>query len=334
MKRRKFLGGLATTAAAGVAGCSGLGGGNGEDEDESTTTEEPETAVQYFFEDETGALGPLTDQEPELDETRKVVNQMTEQEYREFQTNDTEFASRAIDGTMRPIRDEDGESLDYTVEEMIDRAEEVYNNPKILYEEAGPKESRRERGINLEDEPDEHRFTRAIIFATMEAGVTSSGGANNIAPNIAEAAVEEIQPDFLDETNNYKLSTLRSSESVLAGPNERFIDKDSKETLEYENGYEETKAATGFRHPMGLLQYDKNGETHLKYVEVTDSISADLFYPDSIRDPEESLYRESTDAEYNGTENRVKKKIKYTFLPTLSLHGTTKKPENSRKREN
>ena len=284
MKRRDFLKGIgAVGSGAALAGCS-----DDERDPQPTPTEQPETAVQYFFEDETGALGHLTENpEQEMENTKTITNTETEQEYKEKQTNDTSYARDAISDNSVPNQD----GWDTSLEKIIDTAQKAYQNPEnIINEHSKDRESLNEFGINPEEEPEINTFIRSLIHAADQAGVFSSGGKNMIIPNIAETALQQIQPGFTENIQDFKLSTVYSSEPLPANSRNN-IDEDSIRETEHEEW-----AASGFRHPVGLLQYNKNGETHLKYVELTDPFwNASRFYPDSIREPEDSIYRETRD---------------------------------------
>jgi len=294
MRRRRFLyTGLAAGLTVGLAGCSnnpdqGTPTDNSsptesqpstdtstppntdestETDDDQQTEADPENAVRYFFEDETGALGHLADDEAPGNHDHIITNSTTEAEYQEMQRNDRKFAEGRKQG-----------QLSMTVDEMITRAEEIYNNPEANFDT----ERAETLGVNLLQEDDEITFTRALVKATQEAGVDSSGLADIVVANIAEDAVDQIQPGFTD----YKLSTLPATEAI--GPEYQGHAGGVRETedgLDYGN--------SGFRHMAALLQYQKNGETEVKYAEQTDGIDVTPIFSHAIRDPEESIYRSS-----------------------------------------
>ncbi|MFC7058844.1 hypothetical protein [Halovenus salina] len=234
------------------------------DEDDQQTEEDPETAVRYFFEDETGTLGHLADDDIPDDYDNVITNTTTEEEYQEKQRNDRQYPEGMEEG-----------QLTKTVDEMIERAEEIYNNPEEhieaeIYDD-----------LDLAAEDDEITFTRALIKATQEAGVTSSGLANIVVANIAEDAIEQIQPGFTD----YKLSTLPATEPANPG-------KEGHSGGVRENEFGHKYGNSGFRHMPGLLQYQKDGETKVKYAEQTDATNVNIFRR-VIRNPDFSLYRSS-----------------------------------------
>jgi hypothetical protein len=172
-----------------------------------------------------------------------------------------------------------------TPQQIIDRAKQYYNNPTQHFDT----DRAETLGINLETEPDEHTFTRALVKAASNAGVTSSGGANMVVSNIAEAAVQQIQPGF----NDYKLTGLLSSESIAAGKAD--VEKSIRETSTGER-----LGSTGFTHTPALLQYEKNGEQKVMYVEQTSPLEQRPKFSSVIREPEESAYRtDLEDGEFN-----------------------------------
>jgi hypothetical protein len=243
--------------------------------DEQQTETDTETAVRYFFEDETGALGHLGDEKIPKNTDNVTTNTLTEADYDEIQRNDRSYAEDAVETGLLPKTD----GLDMTVDEMITRAEEIYLNPEQNINDLGIED------LNFAEEDDEIVFTRALIQASQEAGVDSSGLADIVVSNIAEEAVNQIQPGFTD----FKLSSLRATEPI--GPKRSGHAggvKENKWDVKYGN--------SGFRHPIGLLQYEKDGETKLKYAEQTDAVNVNIFRR-VIRDPEFSLYRSSLDQE-------------------------------------
>jgi hypothetical protein len=241
--------------------------------EEQQTEEDPEKAVRYFFDDETGALGHLGDERIPENYDHTITNTTTEEEYQEMQRNDRFFSENAASDGGAP----QGEGLDMKVDEMISRAEEIYENPE------GNIDTRGYEDLNFAEEDDEIVFTRALVKASQEAGVDSSGLANIVVANIAEDAVEEIQPGFTD----FKLSTLPATEPIPPGGQGHTGGV-------RENEFNQSFGNSGFRHMAALLQYEKDGETELKYAEQTNAVNVDIFRR-VIRDPEFSLYRSSLD---------------------------------------
>lgn len=276
MRRREFL---RTGAVVGVttamAGCTA---GTGSDESPQTETSPPaaesdgetpqdtETPVRYFFEDETGALGHLGDENTPGDYDHVITNTATEADYDEIQRNDRVYPEGLEQG-----------QLTMSVDEMITRAEELYRNPQEKIDTLGIED------LNFAEEDDEIVFTRALIQASKEAGVDSSGLANIVVSNMAEDAVDQIQPGF----TNFKLSTLAATEPVAPGGQ-------GHSGGVRENEFNQSFGNSGFRHMAALLQYEKDGETQLKYAEQTDPVNVDIFRR-VIRDPQFSLYRSSLD---------------------------------------
>jgi hypothetical protein len=240
-----------------------------DDTDEQQTEADPENAVRYFFEDETGALGHLADEETPENYDHTITNSTTEDEYQEMQRNDRSYAEDAASSQTAP----NGQGLNMSVDEMIRRAEEIYNNPQEHIDTLGYED------LNLAEEDDEIVFTRALIKASQEAGVSSSGLADIVVANMAEDAVEQIQPGFTD----FKLSTLPATEPI--NPNRQGHSGGVRE-----NEWGQELGNSGFRHMAALLQYEKNGETELKYAEQTNAVNVNTFRR-VIRDPEFSLYR-------------------------------------------
>jgi len=270
MHRRKLLTGVATAGIASVAGCTG-----GTTDDETEDTEQEEDTIQrngeqYFFQDTTGTLGQLGEQSPssEAQDWQVIQNELTEDEWQEKQTNDVENTRRLtknVSGTNHT-------GLDMNVEEMLERAEEIYKNQEF---------NTWDGLIDIENEDDEITFTRSLIKASQEAGVDSSGLADDIVSNMAEYAEQEL--DFVD-FDNYKLSTLPATETIELhrGPDSH----DGAPRRGFMN--------SGFSHFPALLQYSKDGETEVKYTEMTKATLPNKFR-DAVRDPEDSKYRASLD---------------------------------------
>ncbi len=243
------------------------------EEDDQQTEADPENAVRYFFEDETGALGHLADDETPENYDHTITNSATESEYQEMQRNDQTYVEDAASSQTAPH----GEGLDMTVDEMITRAEEIYNNPQENIDTLGYED------LDFSKEDDEIVFTRALIKASQEAGVDSSGLADIVVANMAEDAVDQIQPGFTD----FKLSTLPATEPIAPG-------SQGHSGGVRENEYNQSFGNSGFRHMAALLQYEKDGETELKYAEQTNPVNVDIFRR-VIRDPDFSLYRSDLD---------------------------------------
>lgn len=280
MRRRDFV---RTSALIGVstaiAGCSTNSTGtetttqgDGPEDGEQQTEPDAEDAVRYFFDDQTGALGHLGDDTiPEGSTT--ITNTATESDYQEMQRNDRAYAEMTASWRTAP-NPGGGGGLDMTVDEMIERTEEIYNDPVEHIEPCSCYDD-----LDLTAEDDEIVFTRALIRAAQEAGTDSSGLADIVTANMAEDAMQQIQPGF----TNYKLSTIDATEPI--GP-----DFAGHSGGVRENEWGQEYGNSGFRHLPGLLQYQKDGEAKVKYVELTDATNVDIFRR-VIREPEFSLYR-------------------------------------------
>jgi hypothetical protein len=274
MRRRDFLRSAGAVGAAAVAGCSGNSG--------QQSSEEEEDPVRYFFEDETGALGHLESEgEPENNE-KPVTNTVTEEEYQEMQLNDIDYARQTLDTSMQPAANRDT-PYNLTADEIIQRTQEIFENP--LQELST--DSAKDNNVNLRQEDDEITFTRALVKAAQESGITSSAEANGIVSNLAETAIQRIQPGFTD----YKLTTLMAAEAVTGASTDEYLEHTIKES-----DYGEEFGTTGLSHSTGLLQYQKNGETKVKYAEQTNPFLSSAFRK-MIRDPEDSMYHESLENE-------------------------------------
>jgi len=302
MNRRKVLKGIGTAGVMSIAGCAG------DSNDESTEeTEEEQNTIQrngeqYFFQDTTGTMGQLGEQNPpsEAQAWQVIKNELTEDEWQEKQTNDVENTRRLtqnVSGTNHT-------GLDMNVEEMLERAEKIYKNQQFNTWDGQP---------DIENEDDEITFTRSLIKASQEAGVDSSGLADDIVSNMAEYAEQEL--DFVD-FDNYKLSTLPSTETL----------KSSTAESSHEGGPREASSGatyknSGFVHMPALLQYGKDGETEVKYAELTKATWPNRFWR-SIRDPEESKYRASLDQDtmkYGGFPEHFVTALDYSKARELEL---------------
>lgn len=235
-------------------------------EDDQQTEPDSEPVARYVFDDKTGALGYLGADDVPEDAEHVITNTTTEAQYREMQRNDREYPEGLEDG-----------QLTMSVDEMITRAEEIYSDPDAHIDTLGYDD------LDFAEEDDEIVFTRALIQASQEAGVNSSGLADIVVANMAEAAVQAIQPGF----TNFKLSTLRATEPIAPG-------RQGHSGGVRENEYNQKFGNSGFRHMAALLQYDKDGDTVVKYAEQTNAVNVNTFRR-VIRDPEFSLYRSRLD---------------------------------------
>ena len=304
MNRRKVLKGLGTAGVMSIAGCAG------DSDDESTEeTEEEQNTIQrngeqYFFQDTTETMGQLGEQNTpsETQDWQVIQNELTEDEWQEKQRNDVDYVTNAY-GPESKYSPNNAE-IDQTVEEMLERAEEIYKNQQF---------NTWDGLIDIENEDDEITFTRSLIKASQEAGVDSSGLANIVVSNMAEYAEQEL--DFVD-FDNFKLSTLPSTETL----------RSSQSTSSHRGGPREASSGatyknSGFVHMPALLQYSKDGETEVKYAELTKATFPNRFWR-SIRDPEESKYRASLDQDtmkHGGFPEHFVTALDYTKARELEL---------------
>ncbi len=271
MNRRKVLEGLGTAGVMSIAGCTGDSNDEGTEETEEEQNTIQRNGEQYFFQDTTSTMGQLGEQNTpsETQDWQIIQNELTEDEWQEKQRNDVDYVTNAY-GPKSKYSPNNAE-IDQTVEEMLERAEEIYRNQQFNTVEGIP---------DIENEDDEITFTRSLIKASQEAGVDSSGLANIVVSNMAEYAEQEL--DFVD-FDNFKLITLPSTEQISeANPGGHV------------GGVRNGVGNSGFRHMPALLQYNKDGETEVKYTELTKATLANRFWR-SIRDPENSKYRASLD---------------------------------------
>lgn len=271
MHRRKLLTGVATAGALSIAGCAG-----GSNTTESASEEDALDihGQRFYFEDEKDSLGHLTEEDAPEDaaDWQIIHNTLSEDEWQQKQINDIEKAriGPKSTGTI-PAPQGLARDMDW----MLNRTEEIFQNPSKINV---PFPGGLEPGIQQED--DEITFTRAIIQSTQEAGVDSSGLADDMVANMAEYAEQQL--DIVD-FNDYKLSTLPSTEQVSA--------KNPGGHVGYVKGEDGWGGGnSGFRHMAGLLQYSRGDGTELKYTEMIKAVQAPKFNF-SIRDPEESVYR-------------------------------------------
>jgi hypothetical protein len=274
MERRTFLTSLSAAGTIAVAGCSDESDG----QNDQQTSEESDKAYRYFFKDETGALGELAENGQPGENDKVVTNTHDEEDYEEMQENDTGYAKRGISDQYSPNHD----GYDTSIDEIIDRTAKVYENPEenlTLLDDLG---------IDASEEDDEITFVRSLIRATQKEGVDSSGMASNLCNNLAEHVIEELNLDF----NDFKLSSLYTTKPMNPrepGFEESLIERDG-----------ERSKGTGLRHWIGFLQYQKNGETQVKYCELTDAEAQGTFRH-VIRNPEDSIYRSDLEKDWIST---------------------------------
>ncbi|MFD1687204.1 hypothetical protein [Halobellus litoreus] len=281
MNRRRLLTTIGVSGTASLTGCIGRLTGNGEEENDPTLEE-----FQYFFVDETGTLGePAEGQQPpeDAEDWQIVKNTLEESDWQEKQENDVERARGYLAGEATDVTGsgpDGGEVFEGTVEEIVQRTQEMYENPEEEFDPSSGTEGHILEEMQQEDDP--VAFTRALIHATdTVTDVTSSGGKDFLAPNLAEYAMEELGLDFPE----YELSTMISTEPT--GLEDQMIEGSMRET---EGG--QTIGTTGMRHLLSLLTYEnEDGELQNKYVENIKAHPTSTFRS-MLRDPEDSAYRE------------------------------------------
>ncbi len=268
MDRRLFVRTLGVTGATALAGCTGgLFGSGGEDVDPK------EEEFRYFLDDQTGTLGSAADDSVPEDaaEWQVVENTLEEDDWAEKQENDLQKARGFLQGTLERYPNKGAH--EGSVEEIIARTEEIYNNPGTV-----DNELMREK---LESDDDPVRFTRSLVRATDEVtDVTTSGGKDFIVPNIAESAAEEVGL----ETNVYNLNSTIAAEPLEHLEEDQLFEGSIRER---ENG---NTVGIKMTHLISTLEYEKDGELHTKYVENTGALPSRRFRS-AIGDPEERLYR-------------------------------------------
>ncbi|WP_311170619.1 hypothetical protein [Halobellus ordinarius] len=274
MNRRRLLATIGGVGVTGLAGCNAILGNDEEEFDPR------EAEFQYFFVDETGTLGGTAEgQEPpeDAEDWQIVRNTVTESDWKAMQGNDVERARGYLAGEATDVAGR--EEFEGTVEEIVQRTQEIYENPEEALDTSSATEGHIFEQMQQEDDP--VAFTRALIHATdTVTDVTSSGGKAFLAPNIAEYAVEELGLEFPE----YELSGISSTEPT--GLEDQMIEGSMRET---EDGG--TVGTGGMTHLLSLLTYEKGGELQNKYVENIKAHPTSTFRS-MLRDPEDSAYRE------------------------------------------
>jgi hypothetical protein len=249
ISRRGFLSGLATAGAAAVAGCNTPDSGN----DTATETQDPlDTNFQYHFTDAEGFNQVGGDIPEDVDE-HQVVESFVEtsdkvDDWTEMLTNDHNKARLTIDGSRVPKPGE----LDGSVEEIVQKTEELFNNWPENEEEFEEEYSSDIAGIEVtqieEIEDKAEQFTMALRGASaIVTGHNNSAAANYLNTNLAEYTRQQLDIDI----PGYKVSTLWTA---------------------IDTNYEEPEEKAGFDHPIGFLQYeDENGNQKAKHFEFENS---------------------------------------------------------------
>ena len=274
--RRDVLKTGAAVGAASLAGCTDILNGDGGEE-----IDPREEEFQYFFVDETGTLGePAEGQEPpeDAEDWQIVRNTLEESDWQEKQENDVERARGYLAGEATDVAGR--EEFEGTVEEIVQRTQELYENPEEELDPSSATEGHILEQMQQEDDP--VAFTRALIHATdTVTDVTSSGGKAFLAPNIAEYAIDELGLEFPE----YELSGISSTEPT--GLEDQMVEGSMRET---EDGG--TVGTGGMTHLLSLLTYEnEEGELQNKYVENIKAHPTSTFRS-MLRDPEDSAYRE------------------------------------------
>lgn len=254
MRRRTFLATASTAALTTGTGCLGLIGSD------SSNTDIRNQEFRYYFEDETGTLGPLgAHNTPPSDaaDHRIIRNTNTEADWTAMRANDIEFARRYMDGKTGHEQ-----HLAGSPQEIIATADRHYQDSDIR----GPV-----------------AFTQALDKAVITVTETAddADGApfpELIVPKIAETAADRLGYDF-PGYRVVSLYTLKPSDF----PEEETI-------LRREDGTEvgSTRALVS---AIYLVIFEKNGELQLRYVERANRRGILPFIRHLARRPSKSVYR-------------------------------------------
>lgn len=209
-----------------------------------TLSDRPIRGYQYYFRDHTGTLGHLASSNfPDcLSEAQVIENRFSEATWRDLQLNDVEYPDAVV-----------GNEFPMSVDEIVQRTGEIIAAPKnhFAHQITEPLD------IDVRHEDAEITFTRALIKASLEAGVESNGLKNAVIPNIAEYAADELPVDF----TQYKLTTLPSTVSTSLSTKQNGT---SSKNIVVSNCDEKP----GFGHFAGFLQYERDGDAVVKFVEI------------------------------------------------------------------
>lgn len=283
MDRRQFVQGISVMSVVGLAGCSGIFEEDPEDDyNTSTPPEGSQETFEYFFNDQTGTLGQVGDQNiPEDAPTERVVeNSRAESDWQEMESNDVEEVRNRMEENVAP----NGSGYDTTVDEISSRTQEILNNPEEAFSD-DPEAFYPVEDITEED--DAVVYTRALTAATWElAGLGSSGAAGAIIPAMAEPVLDRVDMNI----SEFSLSKILTSEALDQGFEDSAVAVGGlPRDVSTGDSAEKMKINSGLKHPVGLLQYtDQDGNQQLKYTEVTGNQQS--LFPEIIRDPAESNY--------------------------------------------
>lgn len=274
---------MGAALTAGLAGCSGIFEEDPEDDFETSTPPEgSQETFEYFFNDQTGTIGQVGDQDiPEDAPDWQVVdNSLEESDWQEMQSNDVDEVRNRMEENVAP----NGSGYDTTVDEIASRTQEILNNPE---EEFSDNPEALYPVENITEEDDAVLYARALTAATWElAGLGSSGAAGAIIPAMAEPVLDRIDM----EIQNFSFSRLYSSEPLDQGFQDSVVAVGGlPRDVSTGDSAEKMKVNSGLKHPIGFLQYtDQDGNQQIKYGEVTGNQQS--LFPEIIRDPAESNY--------------------------------------------
>lgn len=244
--------------------------------------QEPKSS-SIFFVDESGTLGGTAEgQEPPEDagDWQIINNTLEEFHWEQKQENDVERARGYLAGEANDVANR--EVFEGTVEEIVERTQEIYENPEQALETGPGSRSTRHHMIEeMEQEDDPIAFTRALVHSVdTVTDVDSSGGKSFLVPNIAEYAIDELGLDFPE----YELSSILSTEPT-------HLEDEMAENSMREREDGATVGTGGMRHLLSLLTYENEDGLQNKYVENIRASPTQLFRS-MFRDPEDSAYRE------------------------------------------
>lgn len=248
----------------------------GSDEEVDPVDEE----FQYAFRDETETLGNISDVNADPEEASEfqiVENGLSDEEWEAMRRDDVEVARDYLSGDLERRPNHSGQ--EGTVEEIVQRTEEIFERPESV-------DSEHLADLLRSDEDNAVRFTRALVHAVDEVtDISSSPGKNNIAPNVAEYAMNELGLDF----SRYNLSTAVSAEPINAKMDDEVNEKSVRERP---NGIE--VGVIGMHHLASHLTYEADDGLEMRYVENTKA-TPERYFLHAIRSPDESVYSTSID---------------------------------------
>jgi len=277
-ERRKLLEALGTAGATALAGCSFEKDNNEWREDTPTPTPEPEApqgTFQYFFNDQTGTLGQVGDQNiPEDAPDWQVVdNELEENDWQEMESNDLEGAKKIIERKEWDTQ--------VGMDGQKNRTQQYFKNPEEAFQAT---DFNQEYEGDIWNAHDAVIYTASLMKASFESlTVGTSGGRDTIINSIAEPVLNDLDI----EIPGYSLSTHVGTEPTDAAPND---EEDighwdiERNVAPADKDAQFMKESTGLSHLLGLLQYrDEEGGQQVRYVETAGTTGP---YRSWLREPE------------------------------------------------